>query len=455
MAGITIYEFDALVAAAPSVPDVGGQRVVPPGVFEWLELQAAEAGVSAWLRLTQRRGHCAVQVTSFVGVIRSPDGFQIEVLPKVGKAIGGGDVQARRLLIEMLRCLGGFRHVQTDSAKLVATRMPLLEVFIGEFLLAVEHIVKQGLRSDYAVRRDNVFALRGKLQIATHLRQNLCRRDRFFAEFDEFSTNRPENRLLHAALRRTLAWTASQANQQLARELCFVFADVPESERPALDFSKVRLDRGMGHYADALAWARLILGDESPLTGAGGHRAPSLLFPMEAVFEAYVAKHLARQLAHPFTLKTQARSFSLVTHLGQDWFRLKPDLLVQESSSNRLVLDTKWKLLDDKKATGSDKYGLDQGDFYQLHAYGQSYLDGQGDVVLIYPRTDVFDAALPVFDFPKSSGLRLWVLPFCLTDKQLLLPLCRSLDVLFQPRASSLLDGRDVADVASRDVALT
>lgn len=52
MAGITIYEFDALVAAAPGVPDVGGQRVVPPGVFDWLEeqaLRAAEAGATAWL----------------------------------------------------------------------------------------------------------------------------------------------------------------------------------------------------------------------------------------------------------------------------------------------------------------------------------------------------------------------------------------------------------------------
>ena len=32
---------------------------------------------------------------------------------------------------------------------------------------------------------------------------------------------------------------------------------------------------------------------------------------------------------------------------------------------------------------GTDKYGLSQGDFYQLQAYGQSYLGGQGDVVLI------------------------------------------------------------------------
>lgn len=434
MAGITIYEFEALVAMAPGAPDAGGLHPVPPSVFTWLEsqaLRAAEAGESAWVRVTQRRGRRAVQVTSFVGVIRAPDGFQIEVLPKVGKSIGGGDAQARRLLIEMLRCLGGFRHVQTDSAKLVATRMPLLEVFIGEFLRSVEHIVKRGLRSDYRLRQDNVFALRGKLQMAMHLRQNLCRQDRFFAEFDEFSTNRPENRLLHAALRCALSWTAAQAHQQLARELCFVFAEVPQSERPAADFSRVRLDRGMGHYADALAWARLILEDESPLTGAGGHRAPSLLFPMEAVFEAFVAKRLARQLAHPFTVRTQARSFSLVRHLEQDWFRLKPDLLVQEAGKNRLVLDTKWKLIDDRKATGADKYGLDQGDFYQLHAYGRSYLDGQGDVVLIYPRTDAFDLALPVFEFPKSKGLRLWVLPFCLRERVLVLPTCGSLDVWF------------------------
>ena len=47
----------------------------------------------------------------------------------------------------------------------------------------------------------------------------------------------------------------------------------------------------------------------------------------------------------------------------------------------------------------------------QLQAYGQSYLDGQGDVVLIYPKTDAFQHALPVFEFPKSEGLRLWVVP--------------------------------------------
>ena len=462
MSATTVYEFDALVSASPGVLDATGLRSVPPPVFAWLQaqaLQVAERGDAAWLRLTQRRGRPAVQLTRFVGVIRAPDGHQIEVLPKVGKASDGAEAevqeQARALLIEMLRCLGGFRHIQTDSARLLAARMPLLEVFIAEFLQSVQYLVKRGLRSDYTAQLGQLPALRGKLHIAAHLRHNLCRRDRFFAAFDEFSPNRPENRLLHAALRRVLTWTASASHQQLARELCFVFSEVPLSEHPATDFQRVRRDRSMVHYETALAWARLILTDASPLTGAGRHLAPSLLFPMEAVFEAFVAKHLARQLAPGLSLRTQTQHLALVGHRGQHWFRLKPDFLVQAAKGsscirpcNLLVLDTKWKLIDGQQATAADKYGLDQGDFYQLLAYGQNHLDGQGDVVLIYPKTDAFQQPLPVFEFLKSPGLRLWVLPFCLKTKRLLLPTCvspsGSLQALFTLDSQSRLEDQVV-----------
>lgn len=434
MNGRTIYEFDALMADGAGCSGIEGVHQVPDNVFSWLEeqcLRAADAGDAAWLRWTQRRGRRVIQVTSFVGVIRAPDGFQIEVLPKVGKAIGGGPIEARQLLIDMLCCLHGFRHVRTDSAKLSAARMPLLEIFISEFLRTVEHIVKRGLRSDYRRRQENLFALRGKLLMSPHLRQNLFRADRFFTEHDEFSMDRPENRLIHAALRRVLLLTGTQANQQLARELDFVFADVPPSTQIRIDFQQMRLDRGMGYYTDALAWARLILDEESPLTGSGDLSAPSLLFPMEAVFEAYVAKHLPRQLTPPLILTTQARSHHLVRHREQNWFRLRPDLLIRYSDRNLLVLDTKWKLLDGLKANGTDKYGLSQSDFYQLQAYGLSYLDGAGDVVLIYPRTDAFADALPVFDFPKTSGMRLWVLPFCLKEHRLKIPALSQLQSIF------------------------
>lgn len=89
--------------------------------------------------------------------------------------------------------------------------------------------MKRGLRRDYVSEQSNLFALRGKLLVSQQLRQNLQRPDRFFTDHDDFSPNRPENRLLHAALRKVLSATVSELIQRLARELVFVFADVPPS----------------------------------------------------------------------------------------------------------------------------------------------------------------------------------------------------------------------------------
>lgn len=420
MTVLTIFEFDRITEDA-----------VPAGVFPWLESLCLGDGNregASWLKLTKHGNRRAIQVAGHVGVLRSPSGFQLEVLPKIGKSTD--ENTARRQLIDMLRCLNGFRHIKTDSARLATAQMPLLELFIGEFLQAVKTVVKRGLRSDYVARQDNLFALRGKLLVAQNLRNNLFRPDRFYTEHDKFSPNRPENRLLHAALRGARSMTRSPDNQRLARELCFVFADVPESTSVALDFQRVRLDRGMGYYEAALDWAKLILKGLSPLTGAGDAEAPSLLFPMAKVFEAYVAKHLSEQLESNYQLKEQVRSKHLVKHEGSPWFQLKPDLLVLDKDDKGvLVLDTKWKLLD--ASAIKDRYRLSQSDFYQLYAYGHHYLDGgKGDMALIYPKTDSFNRPLPVFGFPqgfpqkdpqlKDSQLKLWVLPFCLDNRRLL-----------------------------------
>lgn len=430
---LSIFEFDTVEAP-------GGKtchNMVPLRVFNWLEnlCLKIDNGTSRWLKLTQRNGQRAIQVTSYVGVLRAPCGFQIEVLPKIGK--GGGDDpskregEARNLLIQMLKCLAGFRHIQTSDADLITTRMPLLEVFIQQFLSAVQTVVKRGLRSDYVTSQDNLPALRGKLKVSQHLRQNIVRRDRFFTEHDLFTPNRPENRLLHAALRTVLLLSHSQENQRMARELCFVFDEVPESVNCQQDIQAIRLDRGMNYYEHALDWSKMILYGLSPLSGAGNKNAPSLLFPMEALFEAFVEKHLRRQLASGFVLKSQVRSQYLVEHMRQNWFRLKPDLLIQKQNNNLLLLDTKWKLLDSKKNNRSDKYQLSQADFYQLYAYGQHYMQGAGDVVLVYPKTDSLDEPLPVFRFSQTNDLRLWVLPFCLKNKRLMIPESSDFNDLF------------------------
>jgi len=128
---------------------------------------------------------------------------------------------------------------------------------------------------------------------------------------------------------------------------------------------------------------------------------------MEKLFERYVARWLRQQLPAEAVLRTPARSQSLCRHAQQDFFQLQPDLFVTHQGQ-AWVLDTKWKLLD--ASDRARRYGLSQSDFYQLYAYGQKYLGGQGRMALVYPATERFQAPLPAFAFDER--LHLEVLPF-------------------------------------------
>ena len=86
----------------------------------------------------------------------------------------------------MLRCLPEFRHFKATNADLKVQSMPLMEVFIQQFLDAVTTLVRRGFRSDYITREDNLFSLHGKLLVAKHILQNTIRRDRFFASSMSF-----------------------------------------------------------------------------------------------------------------------------------------------------------------------------------------------------------------------------------------------------------------------------
>lgn len=82
-----------------------------------------------------------------------------------------------------------------------------------------------------------------------------------------------------------------------------------------------------------------------------------------------------------------------------------------------MVLDAKWKLLDSRADDRQRKYEISQPDLYQMFAYGQKYLRGKGNMMLIYPRHQYFATSLPVFRFDEN--LSLWCVPFDLETGKL------------------------------------
>lgn len=408
---VTIREYARLTTAKvePSLD----LAQVSQSAFDWLcELSADFSRNGA--TLLQMDGRQALKWDSYVGVLETPCGTRLEILPKHHEE-GNCLVKGRQLLRKLIQHALQLKPREASVASLELFDAPLSEWVMGQFLVELDRLVKRGVRFDYQQVEEEQRFLRGQLNVVAQMRQPPGRQHHFQVRHEVYLPDRAENRLLKLALEQVASATQDAVNWRLANELRAMLAQLPASRQVSQDFRAWSRDRLIAHYQAVKPWCESILNQQMPIAVAGEWRGVSLLFPMERLFENYVEGWLRRCLAPGSRLTAQASRHNLCQHDGRMMFRLEPDLLL-EHGPQAWVLDTKWKRLDG--ADRPNRYGLNQADFYQLFAYGHSYLAGRGELALIYPATAQFTTCLEPFDF--SSDLRLWVLPFDLENDVLL-----------------------------------
>jgi 5-methylcytosine-specific restriction enzyme subunit McrC len=409
---VTVREYARLTTAAVAPGSLDCAQI-SESAFDWLcELSASfnRNGAS----LLQVEGRRALKWDSYVGVLQTPCGMRLEILPKHHEQ-DDCLAKSRRLLRKLIQHALKLKPREASVASLELFDAPLSEWVMGQFLAELDLLVKRGVRFDYRRLEEEQRFLRGQLNVVAQMRQPPGRQHHFQIRHDVFLPDRAENRLLKLALEQVAKNTQDASNWRLANELRAMLAEVPASWQVSHDLRAWSCDRLMAHYQAIKPWCELILNQQMPIAVSGEWQGMSLLFPMEKLFENYVEGWLSSRLVPSARLTAQAARQSLCQHDGSAMFRLKPDLLLQRGP-HTWVLDTKWKRLD--SADRLNKYGLSQADFYQLFTYGQKYLAGRGELALIYPRTAQFSQPLPPFDF--NPELRLWVLPFDLDEDVLL-----------------------------------
>ncbi|MCK5918817.1 MAG: McrC family protein [Cocleimonas sp.] len=411
MSVITLPEF-GLLSCYPCDTNI---KQIPRSAFLWLKQQALTVvkGKAQFINLIARHGIECLQVKNYVGVIETPCGTCIEVLPKITNK-SFTPVQARKTLWKMLSVVLKLKALESHNALLKTTSKSLIEILIHLFLTESSHLLHKGLRSDYKRIQGQLRFIKGRLNITSQLRQPTSKQHHFCIEYDVFSSNRAENRLLKKTLMTVLGWSRDNENQRLARELLFLLDAIPESKNIAIDLSRWSTQRDMVHYQAVKPWIDLILRNHSPWFLSGSWQGVSMLFPMERLFESYVATLLKKSLHPEYKLVEQSTLHSLLQHKEKKMFQLRPDISIRKGSVVISILDAKWKIINSNSR--EKKYGLSQADMYQLYAYGQKYLQGHGELYLIYPKQASFQESLPRFDFDKK--LSLWVIPFDLeSDK--------------------------------------
>ena len=374
--------------------------------FDSLEKFVLENEKTAqYLKITTKNGFGKVlQAQNYVGVIQTKDGTTIEILPKIKNAT---TEKSKDILIKMLKTLKNSPFKNLSVANLKSSKIPLFEIFISMFLEELTVLVRNGIKSDYISKEENLKFLKGKLKISEQIKYNTIHKERFFVQYEEFISNRVENRLIKTTLKFLYNKSKLNKNQQRIREFLFVFDEIEISHNIKTDFSKIKLNRQMKDYEQVLLWCKTFLFENSFSPYKGNDLAFALLFDMNLLFESFVYSYLKKS-SNFQDIKSQDRTHHLAYENGIGRFRLKPDIVI---NSGKIIADTKWKILSEDKAYN----GVLQDDMYQLYAYGTKY-DNCEKIYLIYP----FDELIikNSYNYFKNKELKLDILFFDVYKKE-------------------------------------
>ena len=374
--------------------------------FDSLEKFVLENEKTAqYLKITTKNGFGKVlQAQNYVGVIQTKDGTTIEILPKIKNAT---IEKSKDILIKMLKTLKNSPFKNLSVANLKSSKIPLFEIFISMFLEELTVLVRNGIKSDYISKEENLKFLKGKLKISEQIKYNTIHKERFFVQYEEFISNRVENRLIKTTLQFLYNKSKLNKNQQRIREFLFVFDEIEISHNIKTDFSKIKLNRQMKDYEQVLLWCKTFLFENSFSPYKGNDIAFALLFDMNLLFESFVYSYLKKS-SNFQDIKSQDRTHHLAYENGIGRFRLKPDIVI---NGGKIIADTKWKILSEDKAYN----GVLQDDMYQLYAYGTKY-DNCEKIYLIYP----FDELIikNSYNYFKNKELKLDILFFDVYKKE-------------------------------------
>lgn len=421
-----IREFGIISEGKEARPFSSNELEIEKSSFDdllcFIEANEQDSEIDKAFSIFRKKGKRFIRVKNYVGVIETRSGLVIEILPKTYLGNKESDAnESRAILLKLLKALKNSPFISLGTAHLKDTEeMPLLEVFIGSYLDELSLLISKGLKGGYVVHDGDVNFLKGKLLLKQTLKRNQTNMARFYCEFDDFNLDIAPNRLIKATLMLLLKTTKSNVNKKKVLKALQYFEVAKASI--AIDRDLLYCDSNkkiLMNYSNLISWSKIFLLNKSFTSFHGNSVNQAILFPMEKLFESYIAS-LLRKYCKDIKVRTQDKRFSLLgqkkhsedQNYSSRKFNLKPDIVIND---NQIILDTKWKILNEDNS----KHGIKESDIYQMHAYGSSYKEDSNGVSprlgLIYPKCETFKDRLPQMRYGKEVLLD--VVPFDFTNK--------------------------------------
>lgn len=241
----------------------------------------AELMDSDVLKMSQSARGMNLRIDDHIGVLSFSDGTVIGVVPYIKPELTSE--MADKVFMNMLYTVYGL-------STLGGTVENLFEFFVHSFIDSVNRLINRGLRSKYHLVSGNEKSFKGRIVFNEHIRQNFIHKERIFVEYEYYSQNRPENRVIKATLEALSRKTTDNHNAKRLKDLIGHMEEIPSSVDVDKDLAMTIIDRNMVDYITPMFWCNIFLKGMG-ISGVSKDNMPySLLIDTDSLFEAYVAK---------------------------------------------------------------------------------------------------------------------------------------------------------------------
>lgn len=338
-----------------------------------------------------RWGNGYLTTKQWVGTIALP-GLSVEILPKVTESYD--EDFTRSALLYMFRIANHIPTKERIPAKVSFIRNGLVEILIANFLDCVEHYFQEGFYASYTKVTRDLPAVKGSIDFSKQMSRNLLNPTRFVCRYSRMETDNPVNRQLKYVLRIMQRVSCEYSNRKRIAAALRCFEGVADLDAARARDGGIQVTKANQRMQLLLRYAFLFLDGYAVSINSGKHKASSMLFDMNVVFEKFLYRS-CRKL-YGADVQYQNRKHYLITSKSSAAKRicLKPDLLISVPGRPRLVVDTKWKRI---------RRFVKESDVYQMNAY-ISAIDGVDTALLLYPMADGAAGAVGDYEFTNSAG---------------------------------------------------
>ena len=385
-----------------------------------------------------------IRAKNYVGFIQTENDM-IEIYPKVFRNCPwkNKNDMLRHIFFWFSYCRKWkfpFSQAQIDTFQIEEFPELIINLIANQFL----EVVSNQPLTMYESVEEQLQSPKGSINFKRYITNSLVNGNfqNIECDYEHFLFDNKVNRVIKYCSQLLMSQTKLAENVQALQEVIFILDEVEDTPCNSYDTENITLNSFFDEYDKILDSCRLILNQQLYSNDVYDLSQWCLLFPMEYIFEDFVAGFLEEHFSKEWSIKYQKSDEYLATISGKRVFNIQHDIFLSSKYSNKkIIIDTKYKLRPIEFKTDIKK-GVLQNDLYQMTSY--AFRRGCAEILLLYPNLtekinepDVFEITSG-FDISDKVRVTAMEIPFW-TERDI--DTKRLEEKLYRVLASQLLEG--------------